>query len=150
MVASNLKASINSLPSGSTKFGDLIFLLVSELITFKEYVAVCFHGYEDPTSPILQSRFSETPIGSAGKVLPTNIKTLKFNPDFCDSHLEIDDSATSVTCTTTTKWTAVLANRAMTSGFHSGDVVFDKCTTTCNIMVGVCEATQNLTYYVNI
>lgn len=73
---------------------------------------------------------------------------LRLDPEHCDPHIELDDARLTATCITSTKWCSVLASEPITSGVHRWEVILDKCTPTCNIMIGVCERGHNLAHYI--
>jgi len=131
MIANHLLQQV-----GGDSISNFMLLLMVEMFGFEEKSTICLHHLE-----------GEHMLKSPGTAEPTK-KGLRLDPDYCDSHIELDESLLIASCTTTTKWCTVLASEGFSSGLHKWDVVIDKCTNTCNIMIGVCEKNQNLAYYI--
>lgn len=120
---------------------DLLLQFMIEMFSLQESAVLCLHlqGPEETTfHPLPMNRTESVP----------KKRGLRFDPEYCDPHIELSEDLLTATCTTTTKWCTVLAAEPLSPGLHKWDVVINKCTSTCNIMVGVCERNQNLTFYV--
>lgn len=118
----------------------LLIQCAVELFALEQSVAVCLYPL-DPNETV----FAAT---SNRNELTSKKRGLRLDPEYCDPHIELSEDLLTTACTTTTKWCTVLATENLSPGFHKWDVVINKCTNTCNIMIGLCERSQNLAYYV--
>jgi hypothetical protein len=111
------------------------------MFSLEDRVIICLHsisGADDEVN-LLEST------STSPKAEP-----IRFSRKYCHPHLDMDEDCLGVTANAnaTTGWRTVLAEKPITSGVRKWEIVLEKCTTTANIMIGVCEKTQKLNAYI--
>lgn len=134
-----LKASISlhranqnhlaSLAIASLSTSPLTLQILTSLFEFEELIYICFKTNIEATS-----KHSE----------------INFDPAISDTSIQFNPDFTTAFCSTTTKWATALTSPPLTSGVHRWEVFIEKCTSTCNMMIGVSEKNHPVNMFVGM
>lgn len=147
-IASYLLEKMKEIPSDSiilqtnkisiqTSISDIMLQWMIDIFSFEDKVALCLYSLQN--EEYIWNNATET----------SKLEPIKVDLNFCNSSLDVDDNLKTVTASDRSKyvWRTALGTRCMKSGVHKWEVVIEKTTSTCNIMIGVCEQHQQLTAY---
>jgi len=138
MIASYL---LQQLKNPSLFVSEFMLQLMVDMFSLEDRVIVCLHSASGSSE--------EFNLLESANALP-KAEPIRFSRKYCHPHLDLDDDGLGVTANAnaTTGWRTVLAEKPITSGVRKWEVILEKCTSTANIMIGVCEKNQKLNAYI--
>lgn len=103
--------------------------LMAQMFSFEDKIAVCLHPKDTISGDYMLQRASES---------ATKLEPIKVDLNFTNSSLDVDENLRTITASDRAKyvWRTALGTRCMKTGIHKWEVVIEKTTSTCNIMIG--------------